>query len=226
MYLKTVILSNLHTPTGRRTTTLHSVLKEKYKVKFMKKNKKVLTNRLRDNWFFPFCASAFFYLATPVSYIYDIGVIIAFFIAILIAAYFPPVIDEIKTKYIAVRIFWILTAAGICEIWYPARKLQCMADGLDNWIHIPGFAFLGIIALAFFFSYICTAFFWKRLHGLLRDSNVFCGVRKSEIIVYMSLLLVSLTFSAVVFLRSNAFYGSPIDFNVIYTSDSSRITHI
>ena len=62
----------------------------------MKKNKKVLTNRLRDNWFFPFCASAFFYLATPVSYIYDIGVIIAFFIAILIAAYFPPVIDEIK----------------------------------------------------------------------------------------------------------------------------------
>lgn len=223
MYLKTVILSNLHTPTGRRTTTLHSVLKEKYKVKFMKKNKKVLTNRLRDNWFFPFCASAFFYLATPVSYIYDIGVIIAFFIAILIAAYFPPVIDEIKTKYIAVRIFWILTAAGICEIWYPARKLQCIADGLDNWIHIPGFAFLGIIALAFFFSYICTAFFWKRLYGLLRDSNVFCGVRKSEIIVYMSLLLVSLTFSAVVFLRSNAFYGSPIDFNVIYTSDSSAL---
>lgn len=186
---------------------------------------------LKRNWYFPISAMAFFCLSATLTLGYLIGLLLAFVIAIIISTQISSILGQVKKSNIAFKALSIATAVGICFAgqesfyadWSVSSKAQALEAMLPITIDIPGtISVFGAVA-AIPFVYFCVLLFWNCIERVLRESRIFSEIKTAEWIVYGILLIAMLGYMVFSFAQSQAFYGTELSFDIIYTSDSPSL---
>lgn len=186
---------------------------------------------LKRNWYFPVSALAFFCLNARLNLGFLLGMLIAFSAAVLAASQIPSVWSFTREKPAALRGLSLLTALGICwagyssfyAAWSISSKTQALAALLPFPVDVAAvFSVCGAVC-AVFFVYFCVVLFWHEMMVLVKESNPFGDITKPEWAVYGVLFAGSLVMMAVLFSRTGAFYGTELDYDILYTSDSPAL---
>lgn len=172
---------------------------------------------LKKNWYFPLSVLAFFLAAqvlpkelaeesyTAVTADFFLG-LPAVLLAACIAATQMPGLRERQKDTAFWTVVTCLTAAGICVARYDwsAKTPLSMV-----WAVLAGPA-----------VYDCVSALWRYLRKTFRETGLFAGVDKWELVLYSLLLGATLVFAAAVFLHTDAFYGTIYKYDIVYTSDA------
>lgn len=190
----------------------------------------ILKQNLRQNWFFPISASAYFCLnATTLKYL--LGLPIAFLATAIIAARSESLFSYSKAASLSLKLFSALTAAGICwggrdafiRIWSTSSKVRALTQILPISVDIISFVGVFGAVCAFFSVFLCLLFFWKHFVRLILDTDAFKNMSMQEWIIYSFLLTITLVFVSFIFLQTDAFYATEFNYDIIYTSDSPML---
>ena len=163
---------------------------------------------LKANWYFPLSALAFFLLEAEPPTMYGYSVLAAFAALIVMASMVGSLWDTARKNHWVCRLLADLSGLGICCFRQEA---------------FPGWGGILAAAAAFPFLYVCISCFFGKLAAFFKEHGVFAGVKKREVILYGVLLGAALVFATAAFLSSDAFYGTPYSYDIIYTSDSPML---
>ena len=186
---------------------------------------------LKRNWYFPISAMAFFCLSATLTLGYLIGLLLAFVIAIIISTQISSILRQVKKSNIAFKALSIASAVGICFAgqesfyadWSVSSKAQALEAMLPITIDIPGTISVFGAVVAIPFVYFCVILFWNCVERVLRESRIFSEIKTAEWIVYGILLIAMLGYMVFSFAQSQAFYGTELSYDIIYTSDSPSL---
>ena len=194
-------------------------------------DKSEIKENLKRNWYFPVSAMAFFGLSGTQTHGYVAGLGIAFVIAILIASLISSLWSYTRNQSKALRMLSITTAIGIClagqESFYAGWSVSSQAQALETMLPIA-MDILGMISIigaiaAVYFVYFCVLAFWNSIIKILKETKIFCKIQTAEMVIYSLLLIASLGFMVFSFTQSQAFYGTELSYDLIYTSDSPSL---
>lgn len=209
------------------TNISYSLLNEK----LSEHRKDVLIANLKRNWFFPISAMAFFCLNVSLTKGYMIAMVIAFIISIVMASQIPSLSALGKKGNAITRLVAILSAVGICwncqsdfyTAWSRSSKAQAMEAMLPFTVDVPAMiSILGAIA-AIGFVYLYVLLFLRKMKTIVIDTKIASGLNSGEIVIYSLLIIGSLALMAGAFSASQAFYGTDLSYDIIYTSDSPAL---
>lgn len=186
---------------------------------------------LKRNWYFPISAMAFFCLSATLTLGYLIGLLLTFVIAIIISTQISSILGQAKNSNIAFKALSIASAVGICFAgqesfyadWSVSSKAQALEAMLPITIDIPGTISVFGAVVAIPFVYFCVLLFWNCVERVLRESRIFSEIKTAEWIVYGILLIAMLGYMVFSFAQSQAFYGTALSYDIIYTSDSPSL---
>ena len=196
------------------------------------RDKKIIKLNRKKNMFFLLSALAYFCLSMDNKVGYVIGLVAAMGIAFVAAGQVPPLWDILKEDSRKCKLFYGLTAAGIClgaESYFRRQTAKLMMPQLEGIFLITGI--IGAVA-AFLFIYLWVRCFWKLFAkaaaGLIQDLT---GVEK----ITGSLLFAALSGLVIfAFSQSEVFSGTEhlhalteLEFlyDLIYTSDTAALQH-
>ena len=162
-----------------------------------------------SNLIFPLSALGFFLLEPDFSPVLTASLTVGTAFALIIALHGPEFLSFTQTVRGTRRVLAAFTALGIAMF----RTRQ--AD-----LGVFGFA-AGVLSLPFL--YLCLVAFYGWLDRTFASLHTFQGIEKQEKVFYLCLFLAAALFAAVVFFRTDAFYGTPYAFDVIYTADSPKL---
>lgn len=166
---------------------------------------------LKKNWFFPVSAVAFFLLQwqteTQTEYLYSI--LAAGGIATIVACRMHSLWNPFKNISWPLSVLAMLSTAGIC--WFP----------LQSYAHNHPCLCIACAAAAFPFVGVCVLALFHKLENTLK--GVFSDVKLGEFVLYGVIAAVMLCFVTVTFFKTDAFYGTACDYDIIYTSDSPML---
>jgi len=186
---------------------------------------------LKRNWYFPISAMAFFCLSATLTLGSIIGLLIVFLVFVLMSTQISSIWAQCKNSGLVLRGLSLLTAIGVCfagqslfdTTWSVSSKIQTLVAILPITIDIPYIiGTFGAIA-AIPFVYFCVLLFWNCIERVLRESKIFCEIKTAEWITYGVLLVVMLGYMMFSFTQSQAFYGTELSYDIIYTSDSPSL---
>ena len=192
------------------------------------RNRARLHENFKSNWFYSLSAIAFFFLNASPTIPYLLGICIAAIIAIFISAQRSSLWKATKNVSGQIKLYALLSAAGICladfesfyKVWSASSKAQALEELLPLPIDLPlTIGALGAI-VALYFAYICLVFFVKNMMQIVRQSALFDGFCRKELLVYSFIFFAASSLMVFTFLKSQAFYGTDLDYDIIYTSDS------
>lgn len=195
------------------------------------KRKDVIIANLKENWFLPISALAFFYLYITTTPGYSIGILIAFVAAVIFFSQVSPVMKLAKKTHISLNVISILTGLGVCwrgqaplhAYLNASPSIQNLQSQLSVSFDIAWFVSVFAAIIALFFVYFCVLIVWRETIKIFSETGIFNGIKMSEWIIYGTVLIISLSIMIVSFLRTQVFYGTSIPYNIIYTSDSSLL---
>ena len=183
---------------------------------------------LKRNWYFPISAMAFFCLAMDDTLGYCVGLLIVFALMVVASSQIPSIYNIVKNYPLTEKILFMLCAIGI-SLGNQTRFYEQTAK-LTIKIGLPE-AFSKLFLLVSYFGAICAVFFifvcllvlWTEMKRIISVANVSNNVNWKEWAVYGFLLIVSFGFMVVSFTQSQAFYGTELSLDIIYTSDSPSL---
>ena len=198
-------------------------------------NKSNKIENLKNNWYFPISAMAFF-LNARFSVGYIIGMFIAFIITIVYSSKVPSILDVIRESSYKLRILSFLTAIGISlgardffiTTWDLSENVRAFKQVLEtrfsNYEIIVRTGSIIATIAGIFFVYFCVTLFWKDIIKIkiVSKTRVFESIKFGEGIIYIFFIVIFIIYTVIVFTETNAFYGAD-DVNIIYTSDSSNL---
>jgi hypothetical protein len=187
------------------------------------KEQEVLAN-LKRNWYFPFSALAFFCMETKLDIYQCLGILIAVYMTIFIATQTDSIWKKIQESPVSLQVISILSAIGVCWAGYVLfceesylQDFEVLFSGSVDLAPILGF----LLAVASLFFVFCgMLFFWEKLLSIMKESQVLKDIPTAEYVIYIVLLVLTMTFMVISFMRSEAFYGTDYDYDLIYTGDS------
>lgn len=186
---------------------------------------------LKRNWYFPISAMAFFCLSATLTLGSIIGLLIVFLVFVLMSTQISSIWAQCKNSGLVLRGLSLLTAIGVCfagqslfdTTWSVSSKIQTLEAILPITIDIPYIiGTFGAIA-AIPFVYFCVLLFLNCVESVLRESRIFSEIKTAEWIVYGILLIAMLGYMVFSFAQSQAFYGTELSYDIIYTSDSPSL---
>lgn len=188
-------------------------------------------SNLKNNWYMSLSMIAFFCLYSIPSVSYITSLFFVIIISLIISAQNFSLKNILQRNHIVSRIMCLLTTFGICltgqsifyETWSPSSKLQSLQSRLFMNVDIA--LVVGIVGgiISTIFVYCCVMLIWKEIYKIVNETKLFKEIEKKEIIIYMIIIILSLSYVTYSFLGSEAFYGSIFDFDIIYTSDSPAL---
>ena len=191
------------------------LIKEKIPVHNINEIKK----NLKNNWYFPFSAVSFFYLNKTITEGYTHGILITFILTIIISSQIPSIDDLTKNNNKSLKLFSVLSAIGIC--------LENQITFYPGWNINYNFQFtltkILFVILSIPFLYFFILQFWNNIIKIIKENKIFKDIKKLEWIIYSILLIISILYMAFAFSKSQAFYGTNYDYDIIYTSDSTTL---
>ncbi len=190
-----------------------------------------MLQNLKQNWWFPLSAMAFLRLHTCRYDGMAVGLALAFLLLLAAAARLPALWSEARRTHPAVRAAALLTAVGIClaaqeafcytwKDYAPPKVLHSLLPAGTDAARLMGA--IGAAA-AFAAVYVGVLAIWRRLAALVKQAALLEGIGRAEAAVYAVLVLVSVAAAGWLFARSQAFYGTHMDYDVIYTGDSPAL---
>lgn len=169
-------------------------------------------SNLKKNWYFPVLEAAFLLFIRPAD---DLGFYLSFVVAVCLGITFAeksaPVIDSILKQTLTERLLAIFGAAGIVLAYTPT-----ISENIGQAILM-----IVLMMLSSIFLFVCLSCFWRYLVEQVVEYKIFTDITQKEIILYGVLIFTTIAYAGICFFHSNAFYGSNIKFDTIYTSDSS-----
>lgn len=178
-------------------------------------------DNLRKNWFFVFSAMVFCVLMMPNMLEYFLGIPITFGLLIILSAKAPSMWSIIRRDSIGKKVITLLSALGTALAAREQFDYYIAMFGTDGLLKttldILSFA---LVFLSVFFLYIFLSVFYKKLAEVFRHIGVFKELRTGEIILYAGLFIATVGYIVFAFVQTDAFYGTEISNDIIYTSDS------
>ncbi len=185
--------------------------------------KKILAN-LGKNCFFCLSAVALLLLEAQASKVYFWGLGISLLLLLLVSTQINDIFYPIKKNPIPVTAFAALSALGVC-LRYGTYGQAYLASlpGLQGMLpHLPLVSIV-LSVLAFAFPFITISYLFLRLGTFLKETEFFSSSTKAEWMIYGGIAVGLVVLSTGVFLSSQAFYGTLIPYDVIYTGDSPML---
>ncbi len=203
-------------------------LKEYFMSLLAVKNKSEAISNLKRNWYFPVSAFVFFFLEADLSPASLVSLFITMLFPIVIATQVESMQRYVRTRRNSVCVLGALSSLGVCLgagernylIWGTAELLT---EGIEKPVLSSNLALcLSAVAvlLSAAFVYICLVWFWDKLTEIFRETGAFKDLKTSEIVVYALIVLATLLLVGYSFMQSQAFYGTDLKYDIIYTSDS------
>lgn len=198
---------------------------------FPVQDKSEMAANLKRNWYFPISAGAFFCLEARFDAEYLLGFLAAFALSVLIAAQSPSMIDFIKKNPIGLKAVSILTAAGIClagrtafcDMWQMSPITQALETMIPTSVNLAGMiSAVGMVASGFYVFFFILLF-WNSLYRTVQETGLFNNIKTVEWILIGIMFLITVVYVTVSFTKTDAFYGTVHDFDIIYTSDSPSL---
>lgn len=192
------------------------------------RGKSEMIANLKRNWYFPISAMAFFCISARLETGYYLAMLIALLLAVLTAAQTPSVWMEIKHKPIGMQAVSVLSALGTCwagaESFMEAWHISPQTKVLDALLPIPMemICMIGAVAAAFFVWFYMVRF-WTKMTEIVSKNGVFYGISSKEWTAYIILFALVMLLCGYSFLKTEAFYGTAYEYDVIYTADSQEI---
>lgn len=197
------------------------LLKERLPVQ----DKTEIKENLKRNWYIPISAMAFFCLTMDNTLGYCVGLLIAFMVMVLVASQIPSVSNIVKQHSLTERILCLLCAIGISlgnqTHFYEETVKLTVKIGLPevfNKLFLLVSYFGSLCAICFIF--VCLLVLWAEMKCIISETGLTDNVNWKECIVYGFLLVASIGFVVASFTQSQAFYGTELSYDIIYTSDS------
>ena len=194
-------------------------------------NRSKLYENFKSNWLYSLSTIAFFFLNASLTIPYLLGICIATIIALFISMQSSSLWKATKSTSGILRRYALLSAVGICladfesfyKDWSASSKAQAIEELLPLPIDLP--LAVGVLGafVALYFVYICLVFFAKKLIEIVRQTALFDGVCRKELLVYSLIFFAASSLMMFTFLRSQAFYGTDLSYDIIYTSDSPSL---
>ncbi|MBQ2854936.1 MAG: hypothetical protein IJE81_05630 [Oscillospiraceae bacterium] len=160
---------------------------------------------LKENWFFPLSAAAFFLLQSPLNRESLCAAAAAIAIAAVIAIHIPALGKHCRQNHRAMNLLISLSTLGICKF------------RMDQVVSSPVTLILAALAVPFVF--VCLSCFFHSLGNLLDRNGVFRDMGRREILLYLLLWVVLLLLTGWVFLNTGIFALETDPYDVIYTGD-------
>lgn len=172
---------------------------------------------LKSNWLLVVSAAGFFSLYTVRSGPSQAGLVLTILAQLWIFSRTGPVRQLCREDPVWLRLLSVLTALGaglvardrFYDFWGLGRKAMLLGTGCMA---------LGTLAVSFWVRSV-----WVWLAALLRRAGIPGDLSRAEKGVYAGVLAVMVLSAGVLFLKTNAFYGTQWYYDVIYTSDSSYL---
>ena len=205
-------------------------------------NNEIIKNS-KSNFFFLFSAVCFFVLTTNRNEL--IGMPFAICLLARISTQIHSIHSTIKQSSLWIRIFCFASAFSIClncqekldnnilelvslkHFDFFWEKANPIFEKLNTGLILPN-AFSKVLSyliafLSILFVYICLALFWKNIFKIFKKHRIFNDTTKPELIFYAILIAISFVLVIFTFSQSNAFYDCKVQYDVIYTSDSTDL---
>ena len=200
-------------------------------IDFNKQISKPSIHNLLKNSYIPISGAAFLCLVVPQSPVCLIGLIVSFTIICYCVSRIESFKHFINCDSVLLKVCTLLSSAGICwsyqkifyNTWSTSSKLSIIKKMLqfESDLSLIISVFGALIAFIFVYSYLMTVY--KIIIGYLHKWNIINKLTCLEKILYICLFALCCVVMSVVFSRTVAFYGSPNNFNLIYTSDTNYI---
>lgn len=169
--------------------------------------------RLKQNWYLPLSAAAFFTVWTEHegAMVYEC---IAMVLSMIFSAWLPALSKFFQKQNLLVKVLACLGTVGMCQFlrgctWYYGR------------LNIP----MAILSAPFVIAWMLV--FWEKVDTIFRESRVFSDISRWEWCLYGLLVVFTLFFCVLVYSKTAAFHTATTDYDilhdVIYTSDSPYI---
>ena len=186
---------------------------------FPYKRKEDIFSNVKHNILFVISAAAYFCLYFSNSKTWFIGFVIAVFLWGVIASQIKSVFSYSKRSKVPVKILSAISSLGVC--WYSSirfySKVQDKIPFLSEYGMIVKCIAVFGACVAVYFVYILTLFIFNQL---LEKISFKKGIKHYEIVVYATLIIITIALSAFAFSSSEAFWGTDHAYDIIYTSDS------
>lgn len=190
-----------------------------------------IIENLKRNWYFPISAAAYFGLWFWRAVDYFIGLFIAVFFMTVIASQVKNIAETVKGKPWYFNLFLMASGAGIC--WHsqkhsyamlkPFSIVQTLEAMAPFDVDVPMCISMAGAIAAFAFVFIALSFFWTALAKALVNLNSERSLTKGAAVVLVGLASILIIGSSAIFLLTDAFYGSEIGCDLVYTSDSGML---
>jgi len=188
-------------------------------------------SNLSDNWYLPITAAAYFCLNVRWRPGWIISLILALCFITFIAGTTTSIYKNIKGDNRFVLTCSFFSSFGVCiengvafyEYWH--RPVVIIV--LERVIHsdfdiVKILAMLGSI-ISIVFVFIFVHYVLSSVYKLIYNVGVIESLSTSEKITYVLIGVVLLGITVVAFSVSEAFYGTNINYDIIYTSDSPNL---
>lgn len=199
-----------------------------FKENLVEQRKEKIIANLKQNWYFPISAVAFFLLNISVSTGYYLAVLLAFLASFVVASQFPSMIVYAKQSSPVLSAVAFASAVGTCwagqtyfySNWNIALTVQKLAGILSMQVDVHKVLSIILAIFSVAFVYFMLLLVWNKLVEIFGKNGVFTGVKRSELVLYSILIMASLALMFFSFSHSEAFYGTEYFYDIIYTSDS------
>lgn len=195
-------------------------------------NPKAVFKNIKSNILLILSSFAFMGLNIQFSRNGILSLLLSYFLIVFAFSQVTGIFQKIKAIPLAMKIFSFVSSVGIC---YYARKVfvdnissfsllrrVCKKINIDQTILLRWLS--AIIAL---FAIIAVFVLVSLLLNYLIEKlkTVFRSLSKIELILYSILTIALLGFVCYVFFGSNAFWGTKLNYDIIYTSDSPSLVN-
>lgn len=192
------------------------------------RTKSEMIANLKRNWYFPISAMAYFCFEFDVAVFFFVSLALVFSGMLIFASQTGNVAASAKGKPWYVHLFIVASGVGICwrgqshsyPLWKSLSSLQAITQLLPFQIDLAMWVSVIGAVVAFAFVFISLNFFWSRMAAIVRDTKLFASASKCEIITCLGITILLIIGCSVIFLLTDAFYGTDALCDLIYTSDS------
>ncbi len=186
---------------------------------------------IKSNWYILASAFAFFCLES-LTYGTTYNVIIGFACIVLISSQKNSILSSLAGKPITLKTFAVLSAIGMC---LAGKRAFCNYWGPVIVIIPHGMSALQLLSALFsvvglLFAFLFITFILDFVRQKITESGIISRISALEWAVYGAVFVLLVALTAFAFTQSQAFYAtnysvdnSPIDIDIIYTSDSPTL---
>lgn len=161
-----------------------------------------------------------------------LSLLLSYILIVCVFSQVTGVIQRIKSIPWGVKIYAFISAVGICYyanlIFTHRMSVSSQIKRLFEKLNLNQTFFFGVLSavlafLAFAVIFVLVSLLLNYVTDKLK--NVFRSLSKAELIIYSVMTAALLGFVCFAFFGSNAFWGTELNYDIIYTSDSSCLVN-